>query len=145
MIGRDEIERLRGAHVVGSDGQRLGTVGETFLGEDDEPHWVTVRTGLFGRRESFVPLDEAELEGDVLRVPYDKAKVKDAPHYDPESAPTEEEEVDLHLYYGRTRPAGRMGRHVADEAPMTEGSTTTGATPQGTPIEGTTPQGTPTE
>src|SRR4051812_5711277 len=142
MIGRDEIERLRGAHVVGSDGQRLGTVGETFLSEDDQPNWVTVRTGLFGRRESFVPLEDAELEGDVLRVPYDKAKVKDAPHYDPESAPTEEEEVDLHRYYGRPRPAGtRMGRHVADDAPMTEGSTTGGAAAMGSTTESATTEG----
>ncbi|WP_210506073.1 PRC-barrel domain-containing protein [Naasia sp. SYSU D00057] len=111
MIGRSDIDRLRGADVVDTDGHAVGRVGETFLGDDGQPHWVTVRTGLFGRRESFVPLEEAQLDGDVLRIPYSKAQVKDAPHFDPESALTEEEEVDLHHYYDRSPGASRLTRH----------------------------------
>jgi PRC-barrel domain len=114
MIGREDIGRLKGADVVDDDGHSVGSVGEIYLGDDGQPNWVTVRTGLFGRRESFVPLENAELDRGALRIPYGKAMVKGAPHYDPEAALTQQEEAELHGYYDRTPATSRMRRHVAD-------------------------------
>ena len=63
--------------------------------------WVSVRTGLFGMSESFVPLDEAAWDGTDLRVPYEKKFVKDAPRIDIEAGQslTEAEERELYRHY----------------------------------------------
>ncbi|WP_324277596.1 PRC-barrel domain-containing protein [Blastococcus brunescens] len=69
MITEQNLSAVIGSTAVGSDG-KLGTVGEVYL--DDEtgrPEWATVRTGMFGTKESFVPLADADLSGDDLRLP----------------------------------------------------------------------------
>ena len=48
---------------------------------------MAVKTGMFGGRVSFVPLAQASLDGDVVTVPYDKAKIKDAPHAEADGEP----------------------------------------------------------
>ncbi len=116
MIDRNQIDRLKGTTVLDTEGHKVGSVGQAFLDPvDGEPRWVTVRTGLFGRRESFVPLEGADLDGDVLRIRYDKATVKDAPHMDPDSALTSDEEVELYRYYNITGGDG-LRKHVATDA-----------------------------
>ena len=37
-----------------------------------DPEWVSVRTGLFGMKETFVPLNQASQAQDGLTVPFDK-------------------------------------------------------------------------
>jgi PRC-barrel domain len=96
-------EQLVGSQLVDTGQQRIGKVGQVFL--DDEtstPQWVTVQTGLFGTRESFVPLAGAQVVGDGdVRVPYSKDQVKDAPSVDAEAGHlSEAEEAALYRYYG---------------------------------------------
>jgi hypothetical protein len=91
----------RGRTVRDRDGEKIGTFGDVFLDERDRPAWASVRTGLFGRRESCVPLDEAtEVDGDV-RLPYPAELVKEAPQVDPDVALEPDEEDRLHAHYGR--------------------------------------------
>src|SRR5215218_8771607 len=100
MITDQQLKGVIGSTAVGRDG-KLGTVGEVYL--DDEtgrPEWATVRTGLFGTKESFVPLAEADLTGEDLRVPYDKDKVKNAPHIGTDGHLSPAEESELYRYYG---------------------------------------------
>jgi uncharacterized protein (TIGR02271 family) len=100
MITEQNVSSIIGSTAVGPEG-KLGTVGEVYL--DDQtgrPEWATVRTGLFGTKEAFVPLAEATLSGDELRVPYDKDKVKNSPHHDVEGHLSPSEEADLYRYYG---------------------------------------------
>ncbi|MFH5823472.1 DUF2382 domain-containing protein [Georgenia sp. AZ-5] len=103
MITNDQVQTLIGtkAAVIGSDGEKLGTVGQVYLDDvTGQPQWVTVNTGMFGTSQSFVPLDNATIEGDTLRLPYDKDTVKDAPRVEDDGhlEPTEEEQ--LYRYYG---------------------------------------------
>ncbi len=102
MIDETQIDDVIGRHVYGSDGEKIGRAGQVFL--DDEtghPEWVTVRTGLFGMNESFVPLRSAAIESDRLTVPYDKDVVKDAPNVNPDSGHLSVEKEDtLYRYYG---------------------------------------------
>ncbi|WP_210481151.1 PRC-barrel domain-containing protein [Naasia sp. SYSU D00948] len=115
MIDSDQISRLKGATVLDAEGHKVGTVGQAFLdATDGNPRWVTVRTGLLGRRESFVPLEGADLDGDVLRIRYGKATVKDAPHMDPDSALSSEEESALYRYYD-VGSAGGQGLRKHDD------------------------------
>ena len=87
--------------VIGSDGDDIGKVGQVFLdNETGEPSWVTVKTGWFGAKESFVPLNNATVNGDTVTVPYDKDKIKGAPNFDVDAPLSEQDEQDLYSYYG---------------------------------------------
>lgn len=89
------------ATVFDSEGEKVGGVGQVFLDEETgEPSWVTVRTGLFGLKESFVPLVDARLEGEKLHVAFPAEFIKDAPKLDPEAPMTVAEEDNLQAYYG---------------------------------------------
>ncbi len=117
MITEQQISTVIGSTAHGADG-KLGTVGEVYL--DDEtgrPEWATVRTGMFGTKESFVPLADADLSGSDLRLPYDKDKVKNAPQVDTDGHLSPTEEAELYRYYG-------IGSGT--DAGYTETTTTTG-------------------
>ncbi|MGY1743834.1 MULTISPECIES: PRC-barrel domain-containing protein, partial [unclassified Blastococcus] len=102
MITQQQIGNVIGSTAVGPQG-KLGTVGEVYLDDSTgRPEWATVRTGLFGTKEAFVPLAEATLSGDELRLPYDKDQVKNSPHHDVsvEGHLSPSEEAELYRYYG---------------------------------------------
>src|SRR5215213_2526507 len=102
MITEQQISHIIGNTAVGSDGGKLGKVGQVYL--DDEtgrPEWATVNTGLFGTTETFIPLAQAEATGDQLRFPYEKTKIKDAPRVNDENGHLSPgEEAELYRYYG---------------------------------------------
>lgn len=93
--------------LVDSSGTNVGPVGNVYL--DDETHnaeWVSIQTGLFGTKESFVPLQGAEIQDDGLKVPYEKAKIKDAPRLDGDEHLEPAQEVELYRYYDIPYPEG---------------------------------------
>ena len=101
MIGTDTLDRVIGADVYDADGDKIGTASEVFLDDQSgNPEWVTVKTGLFGTKETFVPIREADLTGDGLRVPVSKAAVKDAPKIDQDGHLSPDEEIALYRHYG---------------------------------------------
>ncbi len=76
-------------------------MGQVYL--DDEtgrPEWVTVRTGLFGTKETFVPMSDASMADGGLAVPFSKDVVKDAPRVDVEGHLSKQEEAQLYQHYG---------------------------------------------
>jgi uncharacterized protein (TIGR02271 family) len=114
---------LIGAEVVDRDGERVGRVGNVYVGDDNRrPQWVTVRTGLFGQRESFVPLQGARVSEDGVRVQTTKDAVKDAPQMAADGHLSDDEGRQLYEHYGmtpgmpgqrgRTQP-GAVGRDTA--------------------------------
>jgi uncharacterized protein (TIGR02271 family) len=97
-----DVLALRGQELRGSDGDKLGTIEEIYLDTDtNEPEWALVTTGLFGTKQSFVPLDGMTQDGGTATVPFDKATVKDAPNVDPDGRLSEREEAELYRHYGR--------------------------------------------
>lgn len=108
MISNEHIDRLlegRG-NVIGANGEKIGGVGQVYADDESgQPTWVTVKTGLFGTRESFVPVQEARIEGEDLVVPYSKDQVKDAPGIDPDGHldPAEEDRLYEHYRLGGGR------------------------------------------
>jgi hypothetical protein len=108
----------RGRTVVDRDGDKIGKFDELYLDDDDRPAWAAVTTGLFGMRQTFVPLSEARADGDVLQVPFGKDMVKDAPSVDPDAQLSPEEEDLLYRHYGlRGRGAGEE-TVAEDDAPV---------------------------
>ena len=119
MIGTDTISGVIGQDVYDESGEKIGSAGEVYL--DDEtgrPEWVTVRTGLFGTKESFVPIRDANLTDDGVRVPISKERVKDAPKIDTDGHLSPQEEEELYRYYGMT------GTDTGMTTGMTTGTTT---------------------
>jgi uncharacterized protein (TIGR02271 family) len=113
-----------GRDLVDRRGEKVGTVEELYVDElTDEPEWAAVRTDLFGRKLSFVPIQDAEPAGEQVRVPFDKDQVKDAPRIDPDAEFSEREEATLYAHYGmahserrsdRKRPEGPAPTDVGD-------------------------------
>jgi uncharacterized protein (TIGR02271 family) len=144
-----EIRSLFDCHVVGSDGQSIGQVGQVFLNErSGRPEWVTVRTGLFGMKETFVPLASSRRSGEEIRVPFDKETIKGAPNIDVEDHLTLKEEAELYRYYGLQPPTVPQQRATSPTGERRPEAGTTGTRPQrgampesGTrPTPGTTPE-----
>ncbi|MEU8394971.1 PRC and DUF2382 domain-containing protein [Nonomuraea sp. NPDC048892] len=139
-----EIRNLLDCHVVGSDGQSIGKVGQVYLNDrTGEPEWVTVRTGFFGMKQTFVPLANARRSGEEIRVPFDKEMIKGAPNIDVDGRLSLNEEADLYRYYGmhpsdipRQRPGETRTREpiTGESAERRAGlaGETTGDMPRGT-------------
>jgi uncharacterized protein (TIGR02271 family) len=126
MIGTETLDRVIGADVYDADGTKIGTASEVFLDDQSgNPEWVTVKTGLFGTKETFVPIREADLTGDGLRVPVSKAQVKDAPKIDTEGHLSPDEEQELYRYYGMGG-TGQMSGQTTDYTQAGTAQTTTG-------------------
>ena len=101
MVDRETVIGWRGHEVIDREGQKIGKVTEVYLDrETDEPEWVTVTTGLFGTRQTFVPIRDAVSEGETVRVAFDKAHVKEAPNVDAEGQLSQQEEAELYRHYG---------------------------------------------
>lgn len=78
--GFTDSAELDGLTVYDSEGERIGSVGRVYVDDSTgRPDWITVKTGLFGMKESFVPLAGARRAGPDLHIPYPKDRVKEAP------------------------------------------------------------------
>jgi stress response protein YsnF len=100
MLDNDQITQVTGREVHGPDGEKIGKAGRVYV--DDQtgrPKWVSVETGLFGTRASFIPLEGASFDGERLRVPYDKSRVKGAPDLGDGDHLSPENEETLNRYY----------------------------------------------
>src|SRR5829696_4293070 len=130
MIGTDTISRVIGQDVYDESGEKIGSASEVYLDDETgQPEWVTVKTGLFGTKESFVPIRDANLTDDGVRVPVSKDRVKDAPKIDTDGHLSPQEEEELYRYYG-------MGGGTTAGMDTTTGRDTTAG--MGTTTESTT-------
>ena len=98
---------LEGLTVYDTAGERVGSVGRVYVDDDTgRPDWITVRTGLFGMKESFVPLLGARKVGSDLHITHAKDTVKEAPRVDADAHLSGAEEEELYRHYDLT---GRLG------------------------------------
>lgn len=112
-------QELIDSAVVDPAGNKLGKVGNVYLADaTHQPEWITVKTGLFGTKESFVPLSGAHTDKDGVHVQVDKDAVSDAPRIDADGHLSPEESSQLYQHYGlpvpRTSADGRMGDRTGD-------------------------------
>jgi len=120
MIGTETLDRVIGQDVYDQSGEKIGSASEVYLDDETgQPEWATVRTGLFGTKESFVPIRNADLTNDGLRVAVSKDQVKNAPQIDTDGHLSPQEEEELYRYYG-------MGTGTTETAGMADPSMTTG-------------------
>jgi len=124
MPTKEDILSWRGQNLHGSDGEKLGKIEEIYLDtETREPEWALVTTGLFGTKQSFVPLRDASASGDGVSVGFDKATVKDAPTVDPDGQLSQEEEAALYRHYGLDYSEAQSGSGLPEGGTGTAGTT----------------------
>ena len=86
--------------IVDTEGAKIGKIADVYLDHDSQrPEWALVHTGLFGTRETIVPVAGASWRGDDLVVPYEKSFVKDAPNVGSDEELSDEDEARLAEYY----------------------------------------------
>ncbi|MEU0157405.1 PRC and DUF2382 domain-containing protein [Streptomyces sp. NPDC006261] len=108
--GFTDSGELDGLTVYDNEGEKVGSVGRVYIDDDTgKPDWVTVKTGLFGMKESFVPLAGARRVGSDLHVSHSKDTVKEAPRVDADAHLSVAEEEELYRHYGLTRKSGNLG------------------------------------
>ncbi|WP_306336912.1 PRC-barrel domain-containing protein [Streptomyces sp. KL118A] len=92
LIGRKAFDR---------NGAKIGTIDEVYLDDaTGAPEWAAIRTGLFSR-DAFVPLEPSELvEDGTLRIPFDRALIRDAPDFGVGRHLSPEQELQLYHHYG---------------------------------------------
>ena len=100
-LTKEDIATWRGRDLADADGSKLGSIEEIYLDTDSgEPEWALINTGLFGTKQTFVPLRDASASDDQLRIPYEKDQVKDAPRIDADGELSQSEEAQLYRHYG---------------------------------------------
>ncbi len=102
MITRDQIPRLLGHTAYDQDHHKLGRIGQVFVDDDTGvPEWLTVQSGMFGTKESFVPVQAAELRDDEVLLPFPLERIRQAPKVETEEGHlSPEAEATLYDYYG---------------------------------------------
>ncbi|MFF1516121.1 DUF2382 domain-containing protein [Streptomyces sp. NPDC058305] len=103
MITREQIPIVLDHPVYDADGSKVGDAKHVFFDDaSGQPEWVTVKTGLFGTNESFVPMRGAHMVEDHLEVTVSKDRIQDAPNVDVDNGGhlSEDEEHRLYEHYG---------------------------------------------
>jgi len=123
----------RGQDLVDRDGDKLGRIEEIYLDADtDEPEWALVHTGLFGTKQTFVPIRDAQTGPDGIQVPFEKSLVKDAPKAEADGQLSQQEESSLYSHYGMNySEAGSDSGLPEGGAPQTTEQPRTTEPPQG--------------
>ncbi|GAA1092387.1 PRC-barrel domain containing protein [Nocardiopsis composta] len=107
-----------GHRLFDRDGAGVGRIGQVFYDDQtDAPTWITVRTGLFGTSESFVPLRGARALGDGVQVPYDLETIRSAPSFDIDQHISVEQEDMIYHHYGLPPEPGVPAQRPAESRP----------------------------
>jgi PRC-barrel domain len=81
----DTVRGWQGATLVGSDGDKIGSIDSIHLDDQTgEPEWALVNTGFFGTKSSFVPLARPAPPGTRSRSPTTSSWSRTPPGIDPD-------------------------------------------------------------
>jgi hypothetical protein len=114
----DTILGWRGRPVLDRDGEKIGDLTDLYLDEGtDRPAYAGVSTGMFGLRQSIVPLAGITEREDDLVVPFTSQQVRDAPSVDPDESldPADEERLATHYSQETGEPTAREARGEPDD------------------------------
>jgi uncharacterized protein (TIGR02271 family) len=101
MLGTEQVGSLQGGTLIGSDSEQLGSIDDIYVDEDTgKPEFALVKTGLFGTGSRFVPLQQAQIEGDQVRVNFTKGQVKDSPDFSTDGDLSQDQEAQIYSHYG---------------------------------------------
>jgi uncharacterized protein (TIGR02271 family) len=114
-----------GRDVIDKNGELVGVITALYAHAGSEtPAWAVVRTGLFGMKESFVPIAGAQQTGGQVRVQVTKEEVSGAPRISPGGELTLDEELELYRHYDLEYPEEAGTPEVGGVEPATSGQAT---------------------
>jgi uncharacterized protein (TIGR02271 family) len=134
MIDRAQVNQLLESDVVDARGEKIGAVRQVWLDDrTGDPLWAEVHTGLFGMRDTFVPIQDASLGDGQVMVPLEKKQVKDSPTISVHDGHmSEEQQEELYRYYGMI-PQASTGDH--DKLPSGKSGRDTGTRQAGMAVD----------
>lgn len=111
MIQSADIREWRSRQVIDPHEHKIGVLEAIYVDTTtDEPAIATVKTGFPTRhRLVFVPLDDAIVGPDYLKVSYARALVRKAPSIGVDDVLPAEGEEAIFRHYGRTYQTGSGG------------------------------------
>jgi hypothetical protein len=111
MIHSADIREWRKRTVLDPKGHKIGVLEAVYVDTaTDEPAMATVRVGVPTRHQlAFVPLDEATVGPDYVKVSHAKGLVKKAPSIGMDDILPAEAEEAIFQYYDMTYQAGAGG------------------------------------
>ena len=103
----------QGNEVVDREGELVGKLERIFLDrETDRPTWALISSGPLGGKPMLAPLTGAEIDGERLRLTFERQKVWDAPAPDSSAKPDELEEAELYRHYDVEPDLGDVVAHA---------------------------------
>ncbi|MGI8412253.1 MAG: PRC-barrel domain-containing protein [Solirubrobacteraceae bacterium] len=79
MLNVERIEEWRGQDVLDSAGEKIGKVDEVYYeATEGEAMLLSVKSGLLGRHTALVPLTDASVGRDYIRVAFTREQVEQA-------------------------------------------------------------------
>ncbi|MFD5030803.1 PRC-barrel domain-containing protein [Streptomyces sp. NPDC058220] len=111
MFEAEDIREWRGHDVVDAEKKKIGSLEAVYVDTaTDAPSFATVIIGLpTKRRLIFVPLTDATVGPDYLKVPWDKKLAKEAPWIDMDGELLAEDEPRVFAHYGLAYKTGANG------------------------------------
>ena len=78
MLSVEQITDWIGRDVLDADGESLGKLDDIYFGPDGQAELAVVKHGLLGRKQMIVPLAEASVSRDYVRIAHSAATVEQA-------------------------------------------------------------------
>ena len=101
MIAAEHLEAWRGQTVLDPSGETLGKLEEVYLDSgSQEPILIAVKSGLLGRHVSLIPVNDATVGPDYVRVAHDQESVDRAGSGSAEGVPDAAALASLGSIYG---------------------------------------------
>ncbi len=97
------IDDSDGATVVDTTGEQIGTVERSYVDESGAVRMVAVKLGRLFAKHRLVPVDGAGQRDGVLRIPYARQLVEEAPEADGEDEVDSETLARVRAHYPRDR------------------------------------------
>jgi hypothetical protein len=109
-IRAENVADWKGADVLDPEGEKLGKLAEVFYdGETDVASFVAIKSGRFGKHLTLVPIDEASVGPNHLRVGHRKEELKRAPTYETDAELTVQGEAETFAFYGLSYTTTQQG------------------------------------
>jgi hypothetical protein len=118
------IQDYDGAEVVDAQGERIGTVGRSYVDDSGTTRFVEVTIGAFFPKHRLVPLAGAQMTSGRLVVPYTIDKVMESPDASPASDTLEGElleQVQAHYALDRASADVEMAGSIEEIVPVVPG------------------------
>ena len=115
-MSESELPNLReweGKEVRAAGGEKLGSLEEVYFdSENDEPAFLLVKSGLFGRRLRLVPAQGVKPGQNYLQISRVNDEVKQAPTVTSGEQISLDDEARVYQYYGLEYLPAPSGRRL---------------------------------